>query len=987
MVKKVWFCWLLMLIPAFSVLAQSKKAQWVDSVFSTLDVSAKIGQLLMVSVNSYEEADKSKVDNLIKNFKIGGVVFTKGGPVTQAKLTQQFQQQTEVPLLVGIHAEEGLGSVLDSTMQFVPPIMLGSLRHDSLLFFMGEEIGRQLKALGVHINFGPTANLSTAFDNEALLTSAYGSDKYRVANKIVTLQAGLKKNGILTVAKYYPDRGLRVQGFQKGIPVLQTREEPDKLFLLQKLFENGCSGVITSYNYDPIFPVRKKSRLTSKQKIASATVPSLYSAEYLRRQLNFKGLSFSSITDIKLLNKRFRAGDAELFSLKAGNDVLLFSENLNATVRKIRKAVKKDQQLESRLNESVKKILDAKFDAGLSKPTQISVDDLSTHLNTTYANELNSVIQQKSITVVKDENQLLPIKNLENKKFASLAIGSSKENTFNFYLNKYVPFASYQLQIAEDTARLLNKLNQYDVVVVGIFEYAQSIESIYPQLLPQVDSNTQLIVVVMASPSKISLLDKLPTLVQAFTDNTSIQKLLPQILFGADKADGILPITITESIKFGAGISTVPVKRLGYAQAEAVGMDSNILEKIATIAREAIDQKATPGCQIIVARKGKIVYEHSMGWQTYDNQIPINDQSIYDLASITKVAATLPTTMFLYERGLFDLYKKASVYLPELKTSNKKDVTIKDILTHQAGLTPFIPFWTQTLKDSDFLPQYYSKSKSDNYSLQVAPNLFGVQSLRDSLWTWSIKSKLRDKVARTPYNYVYSDVGLYILHHLNEKLLNQPQEDFLHQNFYEPLGAFTMGYLPLERFDKSRIVPTENDKLFRKELLLGTVHDEGAAMLGGIAGHAGLFGTALDLAKLGQMMLQRGYYGGYQFFKPETVDFFTAKQFESSRRGLGWDKPVQSEWISPTSVLASPKTYGHTGFTGTCIWIDPEFELVYVFLSNRVYPDRSNNKLSSTNIRSRIQDVIYQSIFSYSQYGQTQNALERYLQTSNSINP
>lgn len=986
MIKKVWIWCVVMVLAGLSVSAQSKKEQWVDSVFNTLTVTEKIGQLLMLPVDSYEEDVSNKISGLIKNFKIGGLIFTKGGPVTQARLTKQFQHHTKVPLLIGLHAEDGLGSVLDSTIQFIPPIMLGSIRHDSLMFFMGEEIGRQLKALGVHINFAPTANLSTAFDNETLLTSAYGSDKDRVAGKIVALQEGLKRNGILTVAKYYPDRGLRVQGFQKGIPILKSQEEPNKLFLLQELFKNGCTGVITSYHYLPIFP-DKKNKPTRNKKKTDAEVPSVYTAEYLKHQLNFKGINFTSIPDIRSMNKPFKTGEAEVLALKAGNDVLLFPENLHTTVRKIRNAVRRDQQLEKKLNESVKKILSAKFEAGLNKFTPINTEELPSRLNNVYAKELNTLLQQESVIVVKDDDQLIPIRSLENMKFASLSIGAPKENTVNTYLTKYTPFASYQLQIASDTTNLIKQLSTHDVVVATVYQYAQSIESIYPQLLQRVSSRTKLIVVVLATPSKISLMDKLPTLVAGFNDHSDIQKFIPQVLFGADKADGILPITITDNIKFGASVETTFINRLGYAQPEVVGMDSKVLDAITKIAREAIDEKATPGCQIIVARKGKIVYERSMGWQTYDNQIPITDQSIYDLASITKVAATLPATMFLYEHGLFDLYKKASVYLPELKASNKKDIILKDILTHQAGLTPFIPFWTQTLKDSDFLPQYYSKEKSDQYPLQVAPNLFSVQSLRDSLWTWSIKSKLRDKVARTPYTYVYSDVGLYILHHLNEKLLNQPQEDFLAQNIYEPLGAYTMGYLPLDRFEKSRIVPTENDKLFRKELLVGTVHDEGAAMLGGLAGHAGLFGTALDLAKLGQMMLQKGYYGGYQYFKPETVDFFTSKQFESSRRGLGWDKPVQSDWVSPTSILASPKTFGHTGFTGTCIWIDPEFDLVYVFLSNRVYPDRSNNKLSSTNIRSRIQDVIYQSIFSYSQYGQTQNALERYVQASNSINP
>lgn len=263
------------------------------------------------------------------------------------------------------------------------------------------------------------------------------------------------------------------------------------------------------------------------------------------------------------------------------------------------------------------------------------------------------------------------------------------------------------------------------------------------------------------------------------------------------------------------------------------------------------------------------------------------------------------------------------------------------------------------------MPEFYSRSQSNEYPYQVSNKLYASVAMRDSLWQWIIKAKVRDKISRTPYDYKYSDMGFYIMQHLAEKILNQPMEDFLQQNLYEPLGARTTGFLPLNRFPPIQIAPTEDDKLFRRSLLIGTVHDQGAAMHGGVAGHAGLFSDAADLAKLGQMLLQEGEYGGIQYYKPETVRLFISKQFESSRRGLGWDKPVQSDWNSPTSIYASPKTFGHTGFTGTCIWVDPEFDLVYIFLSNRVHPSMTNNKLLTASIRSRIQDVIYQSIFSY----------------------
>jgi CubicO group peptidase (beta-lactamase class C family) len=322
--------------------------------------------------------------------------------------------------------------------------------------------------------------------------------------------------------------------------------------------------------------------------------------------------------------------------------------------------------------------------------------------------------------------------------------------------------------------------------------------------------------------------------------------------------------------------------------------------------------------------------------------------------------------MFMHERGLVDINKKISMYLPELKESNKKDFTIKDILTHQAGLWPFLPFWSQTVKDSASQTTYYQTELSDEYPFPVADSLFAHKSMKDSLWQCIVNAKVREKIPRTIYDYRYSDMGFYMLQHLAEKILNQPMHEFLEQNFYGPLGAYTVGYLPRQEFPPSRIAPTENDQLFRKRLLVGYVHDQGAAMHGGIAGHAGLFGTANDMAKLGQMWLRKGKYGGQQFFKPETLDLFTAKQYADSRRGLGWDKPVASDPAGPTSIYASSQTFGHTGFTGTCIWVDPEFDLVYVFLSNRVYPNMNNNKILNANIRPRIQDVIYQSMFSYS---------------------
>lgn len=461
--------------------------------------------------------------------------------------------------------------------------------------------------------------------------------------------------------------------------------------------------------------------------------------------------------------------------------------------------------------------------------------------------------------------------------------------------------------------------------------------------------------------------DRFPAVITGYTDEKDIIGMIPQIIFGALPGEGELPVKYGEKPS-GTALKTRDLDRLEYSFPEDAGIDDETLQRIIDVANEAIASGSTPGCYVLVAKEGKVVYDRAFGHLTYDQKAPVTDETIYDLASLTKVSATLQAVMFIQERGLVDIYKKLSVYLPELKGTDKKDITIIDALTHQAGLTPFVPLWPLTVEGEGPalmpMPMYYSSQRNVSYPLQISPTLFGSNILKDSVWHWIVYSKMLEKPDRTPYPYRYSDLGFMMFKQLSERTLNQPMEDFLQQNLYEPLGAYSLGYTPLNRFPADVIAPTELDTLFRKGLLVGTVHDERAAMLGGVSGHAGLFGTANDLSKLGQMLLQEGSYGGTKYYKPETVSLFTARQFASSRRGLGWDKPVLSEWNSPTSRYSSPRTFGHTGFTGTCLWVDPEFNLVYIFLSNRVFPDRSD-KLIQTNIRSRIQDVIYEAIFNF----------------------
>jgi beta-N-acetylhexosaminidase len=935
--------------------SQDLKTQWVDSVFQTLNASEKVGQLFMIPASAYASSDDlNDVVSTIRKHQPGSVLITRGGPVSHTELINKLQSHAKVPLLVGIHAEWGLAQTLDSTISFQQAMLLASLHQNELIYRLGKEIAHEMKLLGIHINFAPNGDIDIARQPYPQSLRYFSDSKERVAEKAVEFIRGMQEEGVLACA-IHPASLEKINELDSSSFITVPSLDTVGLYPYRKMVNAGLSGLLTSHLH--LYPHFTKTHSPTQ----------LFISEVLKKSLGFSGISFTDIANLKKITGELQEGAIEQLALEVGNDILMNPDNISAAIRRITRAIKKDEILEARLDQAVKKILAAKYDAGLASTKKISTDNLLIRLNSPQAALLKHQISEASVTLLTNTRKSIPIYTIEHKKFISISIGSEEKNEFTRYLSKYAPFDHVPIRFSKDTAQIKNKLATADVIVVGIFPYASSfIEDLIP-FIQSLSRDKEVIVVHFGNPSEIRQLENIPTLMVGYSDQHGIPKMAAQIIFGGLTASGELPVDIG-NYKEGSGIISETTGRLSYSLPEAVGIDSRTLTKIDAIAREAIAIGATPGSHVLVAKDGKVVYEQSNGYLTYENKTPVSDQTIYDLASLTKVSATLQTVMFMQEKGLIDFNKKLSVYLPELKNSNKKDFTIKDILTHQAGLWPFLPFWSQTMKDGRHLPQYYSSVNSNDYPYPVAESLFAHKSIKDSLWHWIIKAKVREKPPRTPNTYVYSDMGFYMMQHLAEKMLNQPMEDFLEQNLYEPLGAYALGYLPLRKFPDYLIAPTENDILFRKKLLSGYVHDQGAAMHGGIAGHAGLFGTANDLAKLGQMLLQNGSYGGQQYYKPETVELFTTRQYNPSRRGLGWDKPTPSEWNGPTTLYASKKTFGHTGFTGTCIWVDPEFNLVFIYLSNRVHPDMTNNRLLNANIRPRIQEVIYKAIFDYRQY-------------------
>ncbi len=445
-----------------------------------------------------------------------------------------------------------------------------------------------------------------------------------------------------------------------------------------------------------------------------------------------------------------------------------------------------------------------------------------------------------------------------------------------------------------------------------------------------------------------------------YQNNELTQQKVAQVIFGGLEAKGRLPVSIGKDYPAGTSYQTNKLNRLAYGSPESVGLNSFQLREIDTIMKEAIEGDMTPGGQILVARKGRVVYQKNFGHHTYEKNNPVSDTSVYDLASLTKILATLPLVMQLEEQGVIDFETRLEELLPEFQNSDKANLKLQDMLMHYARLKSWLPFYVPTIDPVTKKPSkaYYSEIPSEEYNLVVAEKMYIRNDIRDSLINSIKSSKLEPRK-----EYKYSDLPYYLLKYYLEDYYGQNLHELTAEKLYKKLGANYTGYLPLLRHSKAQIVPTEEDKLWRSQRVHGYVHDQGAAMQGGIGGHAGLFSTANDVAKIMHMYLYKGEFGGERFLNEETIDKFNTCYYceEDVRRGVGFDKP-QLRSAGPTCNCVSMTSFGHTGFTGTFAWADPEEEIVYVFLSNRTFPDSNNRKLIREDVRSRIQEVIYNAI-------------------------
>lgn len=953
----------------------STASPWVQSTFDAMTLEQRIGQLFMVAAYSRDGLKHELVlQKLVKEQHIGGLIFFQGGPLRQAYMCNRLQENAKVPMLIGMDAEWGLSMRLDSTVAFPRQMTLGAIKSDTLVYDMGKEIARQFKRLGMHINFAPVADVNNNPKNPVINSRSFGEDRENVTQKSAAYMRGMQDAFVLANAKHFPGHGDTDTDSHYALPVVNhSRQRLDSLELypFKELFKKGLASTMIAHLYIPALDSTTKQASTLSKAIVT---------DLLRKEMGFEGLIITDALNMKGVSAQFKPGTAELNALLAGNDILLFAEDVPKAVALIKAAIESGEISEEQINESCLRILKAKAWVGLDNYKPIKTKGLLADLNTKKAEALRIKIIKASITMAVNQDQIVPLQTGRKVKIASVAIGAKSGNAFQKNMQRYAPVQVniVQSEVTEaDIEFIKQQTAEADVVVISIHATSQKVGSNFGlkdggiKLIEAISAEKPVVLVHFGNAYALQIMKKLQLLkglMIAFQDTDETHEAAAQALFGGIKMDGQLPVSLGEFCRAGEASPTMGGK-MGFAIPEEVGIRSDILnKKVDSLALAGIKEMAYPGCQIVVARKGQIVLSKTYGHQTYEGKVPVKESDIYDLASVTKILASTVSIMRLQDEGKFSLDKTLGDYLPIEKDSPYYKLQMRKVLAHQAGLLPWIPFYTKTLDKGEPKPEIYAKEQSEKFPIRVAEDLYIRKRDSDSLLTRILGTKLRSEAEMKESEYLYSDLGYYFIREIVKSLSGLPLDEYVAQSFYEPMGLLTLGYKPRENFPLSRIVPTEYETTFRKQLIHGDVHDQGAAMLGGVGGHAGLFSNALDVAAMMQMLIDGGVYNNIQLLKSETIKEYTKCQYcidetDKTRRGAGFDKPVMGPGPGPTCKCVSFETFGHTGFTGTMAWADPEQELVFVFLSNRVYPTAENKKLASLNIRTKIQEAIYSAIY------------------------
>lgn len=950
---------------------QYQHSQWVDSIMGKLTPDERVAQLFMARAHSnLGEAHERTVLKLVEDQKIGGLIFFQGDPKSQVKLMNGYQNAAKVPLLGAIDAEWGLGMRLDSTMSFPYQMALGAIgkEGDSLLFAMGQEVARQVKRVGLQMNFAPVVDVNNNPNNPVINYRSFGENKEKVAQKGVAYMQGMQSEHLLTTAKHFPGHGDTDTDSHFALPQINhsyQRLDSLEMYPFKELIKAGIGGVMVAHLNIPALDSTQVPSTLSKPIITGI----------LKNKLDFKGLIITDAMDMKGVTSGHETGDVDKKAIMAGNDVLELTEDIPKAIAEIRKAINTGLISQAEIDARCRKMLAVKQWVGLNSYTSTPEDNLMHDLHKPSAQLLHKRLVEASLTVLKNEYGLLPLQKLDTLKIASISFGAAADNSFQRSLKLYTKTTDFQVSenaSAKEIEQIRKELENFNLIIGSIHDNSSrplnALQFSVPvvQFITEISQKKHTILGIFKNPyvlDKIDQIENTPGLIVAYQDSPVTQQVLAELIFGGVGANGRLPVSVGEKFKSGDGLDIKPINRFEYTLPEAVGMDSAILTSgIDSLMHQAINAKAMPGGVVLVAKDNKVVFHKAYGLHRYSDTVKVKLDDLYDLASVTKISSALPALMELYDENKFSLDAGIDTYLPYFKHSNKAGIPFRQILAHQARFAPWIPYWKNTLrKNGSHKWATFKKDSSRRFPLKVSNNMWLHRNYQKKIFKAIRKSPLLNEA-----KYTYSGLAFYLMPAIVEDITGEDFNTYIHEHFYDKLGATSLTYNPASKFPLKSIVPTEDDFLFRHSAIHGTVHDEGAIMMGGISANAGLFSNANDLAKLMQMYLNMGDYGGEHYINKSTMEAFTTVQFpdNENRRGLGFDKPnLQYKGAdNNTAKGASASSFGHTGFTGTMVWMDPAENLLYIFLSNRVLPTRENGRLYDLNTRTQIQQVLYDAI-------------------------
>ena len=990
----LWIAGLLLVVPSLRAqtdtpflpsASDNRCRQWVDSVFARLSTQEKIGQLIVATVPAKASKEtKKQIRELAKKYKVGGLLFSEGTPEEQAILTNLAQKNAVVPIMVTFDGEWGLSMRLKGTPDYPRNAALGCIEDNGLIEAYGREVARQFRELGVHVNFAPDADVNTNPLNPVIHVRSFGENPKKVAEKVVAYSRGLESGGVLSVSKHFPGHGDTDTDSHKTLPVLRydrARLDSVELYPFKEMINAGLGGIMVGHLQVPVLEPDSVTASSLSRNIVTGL---------LKDELGFKGLVFTDALDMKGVSQ---VPQVTTKALLAGNDMVLVQFNTKNAVAELTEAVRSGALSRDELDAKCRKVLMYKYMLGLrnARP-KLQVSGMSYRIDTEEARALATRLRHSAVTVLNNYFDILPLAPVEGG-IALLSMGEEgKDAPFVEAMKKQADVSCFYLPWNADESvqeEVKRKLADYHRVVISVTGSAY-VSDKDVEFLTELDLQAPLVYTFFTSYRTLMpltpALSKSSAVVLAHSAEPDLQQYVADVLFAKASANGKVSMSIGRLFPAGTGCVIEPGMKPGAVIPEDLGMKSYVLHDIDAIARKGLAAGAYPGCRILILKDGQAVYDKGFGTHSGKDTTSVRSTDLFDLASLTKTTATLLAVMKLYDEGKLKLDDKASQYLPFLRNGNKKNITIRELLLHESGLPPYIRFYVDAIdpnsvhgpysqswidewhhtqvsehsyycSDFKFKKGMISEKQSPVYSLHVA----------DGMWlNKDFKNTILQKIAKCDLDskrYVYSDLGFVLLQQIVEGIVQLPMDLYLAKEFYAPMGLQRTLFLPLNKLPKAEIMPTAFNDFLRRQDLCGYVHDETAACMGGISGNAGLFSTAAEVAKVYQMLLNGGELNGKRYLSEATCRLFTTEKSVISRRGLGFDRPdVAIVKRSPCAASAPEGVYGHTGFTGTCAWVDPKSKTVYVFLSNRLCPNVWNTKLGDMDIRTDIQELIFKSL-------------------------